>query len=368
MSSVSIKTSHKPLILVSWIRQIVGWVWKLFSWLLFRLLLAGIGLAFAALLLEIGLRFITLNPTHSKTWSDRPGAYFSHQNSLTLQELTHQSIKPKGVYRIAVVGDSFSFGPYMQFDDTFAQRMQRYLNLNESQPKVEVVNYGVPRYSTTHEIAVVERALSEGADLIILQITMNDPEIKPYVPDGTLAQIESGNRPDSSLLGRLKIYGLLESRLDTWRSHQQYQNYFLDLFRKWESFAPFKDAVIHISNLCREKNVSFAAVVFPLFGYTFDADYPLLELHHRLSDLLIEARVPFIDISSAYQNIPVERLQVLPGEDRHPNEIAHRIAAERLVLWLSEESIIPKSIRPKSIYEHRIGIIKKSEDLVKKSK
>ena len=37
---------------------------------------------------------------------------------------------------------------------------------------VEVINYSVPGYSTTHELKEVERALAEEADLVILQVCL----------------------------------------------------------------------------------------------------------------------------------------------------------------------------------------------------
>ncbi|MFM1848172.1 MAG: hypothetical protein RL417_1646, partial [Pseudomonadota bacterium] len=131
------------------------------------------GIAAALIVIEVLFRSLYQPPIR---WNDRPRAYFVPENAVVLTDRAYPAKKNPGTVRIAVVGDSFSFAPYMQFDDTFAKRLERWLNLNEKQPKVEVINYGVPRYSTSHEIAVVERALKEEADLIVLQITLNDPE------------------------------------------------------------------------------------------------------------------------------------------------------------------------------------------------
>ena len=40
------------------------------------------------------------------------------------------------------------------------------------------------------------------------------------------------------------------------------------------------------------------------------------------------------------RGIPDERLQIRPGVDGHPNEIAHRIAAESLYAWLEKEQLV----------------------------
>ncbi len=114
--------------------------------------LSALGIVLALLLIEIIFRLL---PAHSAPqWQDRPLAYFYPEGAQTLQDYNHTAKKPAGALRVAVVGDSFTFGPFMQFDDTFPKRMERWLNLNQNQPKVEVINYGVPRYSTYHEVPV----------------------------------------------------------------------------------------------------------------------------------------------------------------------------------------------------------------------
>jgi hypothetical protein len=86
--------------------------------------------------------------------------------------------------------------------------------------------------------------------------------------------------------------------------------------------------------------------------------YPFFPIHKKVDQLLTDVRVRHLDISSIYNGIPLERLQVIPGVDRHPNEIAHRMAAERIYLWLEELHLIPDEFRLTERYATRLGIEK----------
>jgi hypothetical protein len=48
-------------------------------------------------------------------------------------------------------------------------------------------------------------------------------------------------------------------------------------------------------------------------------------------------------------------MQVIPGVDRHPNEIAHRMAAERIYLWLEEQKLLPQSALITEKFATRLG-------------
>ncbi|RME58870.1 MAG: SGNH/GDSL hydrolase family protein, partial [Candidatus Dadabacteria bacterium] len=140
-------------------------------------LLLVFGLISAFLLVEIYLRFFYKEPS---PWLDRPQYYYAHSLSTTFQDYPYPEKKEKGKYRIAVIGDSFTFGAYVQFFDAFPKKLETILNLNSREKKVEVINYGVPGYSTSHEVSLVKKAIQDGADLVIVQLTLNDPELKPY--------------------------------------------------------------------------------------------------------------------------------------------------------------------------------------------
>lgn len=311
-------------------------------------------------LIEVGFRLL---PSKQEVkWNDRPKFYYQHNLSPTLQDFPYSPSKEAGIFRVAVVGDSFSFAPYMQFDDAFPKKIERMLNLNSDKRQAEVINYSVPAYSTTHEVPKIKQAIEEQADLIILQITLNDPEIKAGTPIG-ITQFDRFGPPKygkfvSWLLSWSKLANFIAQRLHNNETQKAYKEYFIDLYENTRSWNAFKAALGDISTLSKKSNTKLAAVIFPLFGLPLDESYPFYGIHKKVSDLLSELNIPQHDISEIYKGIPLERLQVLPGEDRHPNEIAHRMAAEEIYSWLVKEDFIPKELQILKRFKGRTRIIK----------
>jgi hypothetical protein len=324
--------------------------------LLLVFLLPVIGIIFSLLAVEIVFR-LALSKGGPPKWDDRPKPYFVPEDAKTFQDYPYQAKKPEGVFRVAVIGDSFTFAPYMQFDDAFPKRIERYLNLNRTQTKVEVINYGVPRYSTSHEIKTTRQALEEGADLVILQITLNDPEIKLDWPTGLQLDTQSGEVKLAHPIYRYwKTLAYVRTRIENTRSHREYRDYFYRLFDKKDNWNSFSDSMRTLVSACRERNVPIVAAVFPLFGYPVDEQYPFFPIHERVAKLLESLQVIHTDLTESYRNIPLDRLQVLPGVDRHPNEIAHRIAAEQILAFLKDKSLLPAGVFPAKSVDLRVGL------------
>jgi hypothetical protein len=82
----------------------------------------------------------------------------------------HHSIPPNSEkFRVATYGDSEAYGWSVDFDDTFQRQMEMI------DPKVEVINFGVPGYNVTNIADTIElTALSYHPDLIIYLINKND--------------------------------------------------------------------------------------------------------------------------------------------------------------------------------------------------
>ena len=325
--------------------------------LLLSFLTAIISSLVSLVLIEILIRVMTATP--AATWSDRPAFYFRDPANPSMQNYSYEPVKPANKFRIAVIGDSFSFAPYMQFTDTFSAKLEGMLKLNKTERKAEVINYGVPAYSTSHEIGTTKRALSEGADLVLLQITLNDPEIKAHRPSGIT---ENMNDPfavytsPKGILGKWKTYNFVMQKLHNNRAHAAYKQYFVDLYENPKTYAAFEGSMTELIETVKKENKPIVAVVFPLFGIAMDDSYPFYPIHEKVDTLLTKLGVTHMDISSIYKGIPLERLQVVPGGDRHPNEIAHRMAAEKIYLWLEELKLIPEEFLIQEKFATRLGV------------
>jgi lysophospholipase L1-like esterase len=326
------------------------------------LLISLVGITGGLILVECTVRILQIKGVSLPSWNDRPVFYFKDPKSQTLQDYNYDKKKPKDVYRIAVIGDSYSYAPYMQFSDSFPKVLERMLNLESKKKRAEIINFGVPGYSSNHEIGSLKEALTYNPDLILLQITLNDPEIKPYTPTGiryfdTFGQIKIEGWK-AKVVEYWKTLGVVLTRLHNKQTQEAYKNYFIDLFENKRTWSNFSLSIEEMVAIAKSKKIPFVAQIFPLFGLPLDESYPFFLCHKKTSELLQKLSVPYQDLFDLYKGIPLERLQVIPKIDRHPNEIAHRMAGESIYTWLLKQNLIPNELRISQRYKGRTQLIK----------
>jgi hypothetical protein len=315
-----------------------------------RAILVVVGLLVSAIALEVAFRVMAggLKPT---SWNDRPYGFFLPSDAHTLQE-SDSHPKAEGAFRIAIVGDSFTFGPNMQLADTFPKRLEQMLNLNQGAPRVEVLNRGLCGSSTAVEVEQVRRALLEQPNLLVLEITLNDAEPHPLSRE----EYEAEFKP-AWLKWRIfsvwRSIGFVASRIHNYQSARRYIDYHSRFFKDPPTFEVFRSSLERIGKQAENAGVPLIAMVYPLFDYPVNERYPFHEVHEIIGGALAKAGIPAVDLREAYRNIPPDRLQVIPGVDNHPNEIAHRIAAEYLLSVLVRDALVPAEVVPRRVFRAR---------------
>ena len=154
------------------------------------LILVVVGsLAVALLLAEVALRAMGYSspmwyrPDPQLGWTLRPGmsAWFTKEGRalVTINDQGRRDRettlhKPEGVYRIAVLGDSYSEAMQVERDQAYWWLLPERLASCGFAPgkKIEVLNFGVSGYGTAQEYVMLEsQAIRYRPDLVLLQFT-----------------------------------------------------------------------------------------------------------------------------------------------------------------------------------------------------
>jgi lysophospholipase L1-like esterase len=110
-----------------------------------------------------------LKPSMNEVWQQAPNMPYRVTSNSQGFRMAHAVTFPKTRPRILVLGDSFTFGPYLNDHDCYPSLMARLL------PEVEVINGGVAGYTINDEADLfLERARYAEPDLVILQVLDND--------------------------------------------------------------------------------------------------------------------------------------------------------------------------------------------------
>lgn len=113
-----------------------------------------------------------------------PGYYIRSLNSKIstqgLHDRTFTLKKPSGVYRIAVVGDSQSFGWKVGSENSYPKLLEVMLN-KIGKSRFEVINFSVPGYNTAQQAELIKtKVIKFSPDLVILAFDPNDTHICNY--------------------------------------------------------------------------------------------------------------------------------------------------------------------------------------------
>ncbi len=255
------------------------------------------------------------------------------------------SEKPSGTFRILVVGDSFTWGGGVHPEDVYPERLERRLSELESELDFEVVNWSRSGWNTHQEFSSVKRAIRWlEPNLVILGFVLNDAEPDSPTERRSMRQglIRRSPQQGLSLLlhRRSRLYRMIWERLENTRQRRVFTAYYHSLYDSpgWERC---QLALKQFRNRSLRHEVPLVMVIFPIFDSQLDASYPYVDLHRKVRRAAKEIGIQSLDLLRAYRGIDARWLAVTPFTDPHPNELAHRVAADRLVRYLIKQGLVP---------------------------
>jgi lysophospholipase L1-like esterase len=232
--------------------------------------------------------------------------------------------KPKGVYRILVLGDSITFGWGVPQDKTFSKLLEQSLNKEPPPGRTgpfEVINTGVGNYNTAQEVAFFkERGQLYKPDMVLLAFFINDAEETPREERNWLARESCLYVFASSAWdGILRGFG----------SRPAYKDYYLGLYQDDKpGWIACKKALKELMSTCKKDHIDLRIVLMPEL-HKFGADYEFQKVHEAVRELAKEGGVASIDLLNCLSGQDPPSLWVSPG-DPHPNERANELFSKEL--------------------------------------
>jgi hypothetical protein len=246
--------------------------------------------------------------------------------------------KPPGVRRVIVLGDSFTEGQGVKEGDTYPRRLEALLNASGT-GRWEVRNAGRRATDFPDLFAAFEQVLPFAPDVLVFGMVLNDADRsadfqarQTYVNDWILDRgriLEGAEGEDPQRLDS-RLPALVQDRLEASRTSRATMVWYRDMYA-----APNRVGWERTQGYLREMNRRtqaaggrFLVATWPLL-VRLDR-YPFAEVHDTIRRFCLSAGIAQYDLLPVLRGHDTASLWVHPV-DMHPNEVAHRLAAEALV-------------------------------------
>lgn len=277
-------------------------------------------------------------PSDPRGYFDPDGSLTYRTNALGFRGPETREEKPAGTFRIIGLGDSFTFGRGVRFEDTFLARLQQRLDDAAGAGRFEVLNWGTAGFDTTDEAALLAyRGPAFDPDLVILCFFLNDTRPGPTARAFNRVP-ERSERPAwrraSAFLDQLA------DRLDRGR---RLEKLIADYHAAYRDDAPgWRDAraaLTRARDQARREGFQLVVMIFPVL-WDLSGPSPFLDLHARVAAFAASLGLPVLDLLPAFAGHDGPELWAHPV-DQHPGPEAHAIAAEALFAFLRDEGLLP---------------------------
>jgi lysophospholipase L1-like esterase len=253
-----------------------------------------------------------------------------------------QSFPPErspNTYRILGLGDSVTMY-YGAEKKNYLSAMSEEFEKAGTQPKVEVLNFGVAGYDTPAEVRRLEvKGLAYKPDLVVVGYVLNDAIAFPFVISSVfgkpIASEEEGESPG--------VLDFVQSAMAAAQSKKQ------DFFDKVWSSDLWKGSVMalnQLDQLSKANGFKVVVVVFPMF-IKFDP-YQLQPVHDAIRVQALRHNFGFLDLALTFGALgDVKAYADARGKDTiHPNVKGHKVAGDALFAYLNGAGYLPTKAPP----------------------
>lgn len=263
--------------------------------------------------------------------------------------------KPPGVYRIAVLGDSWAFGWGVDQEMAFPAILQRLLQESAApgSARYEVLNFSVPAYDTRQELAVLrKRVLRFQPDLVLIAFNINDVEF--HDAQSSKQQEMLIRELERSLNKHSHLFRFIDDRARRLALRMSFErsgkvNYYRKLYSADSSaWQEVQEALGEMQHLSQQAGACTYLAVCPWMN-VLTANNPYRDIHRQIIETSISLGIPALDLFPYFEGRDPNELRISPL-DGHPRGEGHRIAAEAIASDLLARNLLvcemAKSVAP----------------------
>lgn len=267
-------------------------------------------------------------------------------NSQGFRDYEYLMKKPDGMFRIAAIGDSVTFGKGVTLNETYSKVLEEKLN-HVCDKKVEVLNFGVYGYNTAQEVATIrEQALKFDPDVIVVLYVLNDPDVEfeftvtdaKVTPTayGTIKRFLNDHMYLYKLAARIYYAQSQIKKNKNLSILTFYPKLHNESYRGWEMV---EEKFAEMRMISKKEGVEFVLFVQPEL-YILNKKYPFKEIHDQVIASANMSGIPAYDLFPYFKGENYRELRVNNFEDRHPNGKGHKIIALGMEETLLKEGFL----------------------------
>jgi hypothetical protein len=271
--------------------------------------------------------------------------------------------KPPGTWRIAAIGDSITYGSGVSRDGAYGEQLEELLAAArvEGQPRVEVLNFGVPGYNVTQIVERLRRrGLAFDPDAVVYGYSLNDPQAFSIEAEALRRLAPDDGRTGEPgfvrrFLSRSHLVLLVRRVLHDRRSQQALRDempndpayeaaktgssvrYFEALHAEGEPSERLQSGLDALAALAAERRLPVLVLLFPLFGTSFgDSPGALAPVHEKLVTAMRARGFAVVDLLPIYTAASRALGRDFAVDFMHPDGVGQRVAAWTVFAWMCE--------------------------------
>lgn len=265
-------------------------------------------------------------------------------NQFGMRDHPYELAASEGVRRIAAIGDSVTFGLGVALENTYSKKLERALNREAPEGHgFQVMNFGISGYSTESELELFKlKARPFKPDVVVVGYVMNDTIHTSAVLDAVTATME--NESDfgklakvSQVIAWVKMTGV--NAMMGLNAMSVYEPFYAIEGEPWANVVESLKSFKHLS---QEDGFQLVVVVFPML-YDFN-NYPFKQYHEQVLRLLSDLDIDHIDLLPPYSEFGADEFRIIESDASHPNDLGHKIAAEKLQAYLEGTGVLADNI------------------------